>query len=213
MGLRRYHALFRYPTGKLNQHWHNLVPVLLLRYKMVVETNVLFVLSPKQEGGAASRSVREIIEEVNYLHEIGYQEVVLTGVHLGGYGSDLNSSLLRIGPNSSQQYCSRVRLGSFGTLGFGRKLFTLWKNDRLCTHLHLPLQVVPTVFLKRMIRRCTVENYKKLVEQAKQISPLFHVSTDLIIGFPGETEAEFENTLGNNSRDSIWRHAFVYLLS
>ena len=89
----------------------------------------------------------------------------------------------------------RVRLGSLEPWDLEENFFTLWKNDRLCTHLHLPLQSGSNSVLKRMIRRCTVENYKKLVEQAKQISPLFHVSTDLIIGFPGETEAEFENTL------------------
>ena len=155
-----------------------------------------FCIVTKARGEERSRPIREIIEEINYLHEIGYQEVVLTGVHLGGYGSDLHSSLFELVQTVLENTSiPRIRLGSLEPWDLEEHFFTLWENNRLCTHLHLPLQSGSNTVLKRMIRRCTVENYKKLVEQAKQISPLFHISTDLIIGFPGETEVEFENTL------------------
>ena len=155
-----------------------------------------FCIVTKARGEEISRPVHEIIEEINYLHDLGYQEVVLTGVHLGGYGSDINTSLFQlITTVLSNTSVPRVRLGSLEPWDLEENFFTLWENKRLCTHLHLPLQSGSDSVLKRMIRRCTIKNYKQLVHQAKEISPLFHISTDLIIGFPGESEQEFCETM------------------
>ena len=131
------------------------------------------------------------IDEINYLHDLGYQEVVLL-VFTSEVMDQISMFSVSIGAEHFQQTSvPRIRLGSLDPCDLEENFFTLLENKRLCTHLHLPLQSGSNSVLKRMIRRCTVENYKTLVQHAKKISPLFHISTDLIIGFPGESEREF----------------------
>lgn len=146
-------------------------------------------------GAERSRSVSEIITEIHALQEVGYNEVVLTGVHLGGYGHDLGSSLRDlIDELLSATTVPRIRLGSLEPWDLPEDFFTLWENPRLCPHLHLPLQSGCDATLRRMARRCSTRRYHTLIAEARRQIPGLNVTTDLIVGFPGETLDEFQQT-------------------
>ncbi|MBM76599.1 MAG: tRNA (N(6)-L-threonylcarbamoyladenosine(37)-C(2))-methylthiotransferase MtaB [Proteobacteria bacterium] len=155
-----------------------------------------FCIVTVARGVERSRSIKDIISELHELQSLGHQEVVLTGVHLGGYGSDLGSNLQElVEAVLKDTSIPRIRLGSLEPWDLPKGFFKLWKNPRLCPHLHMPLQSGSNTILKRMIRRCTVEQYKTLTEDALQQNPDFHISSDIIVGFPGETQVEFDETL------------------
>jgi threonylcarbamoyladenosine tRNA methylthiotransferase MtaB len=150
-------------------------------------------------GEERSRPIAEVVEEVRRLHaEGGYEEVVLTGVHLGGYGSDLGSDLRAlIAAVLAEAGVPRVRLGSLEPWDIPDGFWGLWgaSGGRLCPHLHLPLQSGCDATLRRMARRCDTARYAALVAEARAQIPHLAVSTDLIVGFPGETDAEWAQTL------------------
>jgi threonylcarbamoyladenosine tRNA methylthiotransferase MtaB len=147
-------------------------------------------------GEERSKPIREVVEELNHLESLGYKEAVLAGVHLGGYGSDLGTDLKElVQAVLADTGLPRIRLGSLEPWDLPEGFFTLFDSPRLCPHLHLPLQSGSNSVLRRMIRRCTVETYSRIVGEARAQNPDFHISTDIIVGFPGETEKEFNETL------------------
>ena len=155
-----------------------------------------FCIVTVARGAERSRSIQDIITELHELHNLGHQEIVLTGVHLGGYGSDIGTNLRELTEAVlNDTSIPRIRLGSLEPWDFPDGFFKLWNNPRLCPHLHMPLQSGSNTILKRMIRRCTVEQYTKLTEGALEQNPHFHISSDIIVGFPGETQTEFDETL------------------
>ena len=156
-----------------------------------------FCIVTVARGAEKSRSIAEVIDEVKHLSNLGYNEIVITGVHLGGYGSDIDTSLDRLLIALLEKTdVPRIRLGSIEPWNFSTDFFSLFSStERLCPHLHLPLQSGSNTILKRMIRRCTVQGYQQIVELALAANPSFHISTDIIVGFPGETEKEFAQTL------------------
>ena len=155
-----------------------------------------FCIVSKARGTERSATLEDICQEINHLQALGFQEVVLTGVHLGGYGRDIGSSLTELIQVILQKTAiPRIRIGSLEPWELEPAFFELFHNPRVCPHLHLPMQSGSNTVLKRMIRKYTVAEYKSLVAQARAASPKMHISTDLIVGFPGETEEEFSQTL------------------
>ena len=155
-----------------------------------------FCIVTLARGAERSRPIDEIIQEINRLHGEGIQEVVLTGVHLGGYGSDQGSDLQAlISRVLADTDLPRLRVGSLEPWDLPEGFWQLFENPRFMPHLHLPLQSGSDSVLRRMARRCKTQEYRHLVEQARQRVPDFNVTTDLIVGFPGETEAEWRETL------------------
>ncbi|WP_251359359.1 tRNA (N(6)-L-threonylcarbamoyladenosine(37)-C(2))-methylthiotransferase MtaB [Kangiella sp. TOML190] len=147
-------------------------------------------------GEERSRSLDELIDEVNQLHKDGVQEIVLAGVHVGGYGSDINSSLYQLVESIlTQTQIPRIRFASVEPWDLGEGFFELFKNPRLMPHMHLPIQSGADSVLKRMSRRCRTSAFAELVNDARRYVPSFNVTTDVIVGFPGETEEEFQQTL------------------
>ena len=143
-------------------------------------------------GEERSRPIGDIVDEVNRLHSSGINEVVLTGVHLGGYGSDLDCHLYDlILAVLRDTDVPRVRLGSLEPWDLPEEFFELFGDTRLMPHLHLPLQSGNDSVLRRMSRRCKTAEFRNLVEQARSDVPDFNVTTDVIVGFPGETDDEF----------------------
>jgi len=149
-------------------------------------------------GEGRSRAVAALVEEVQRLVDEGVQEIVLTGVHLGSYGRDF------AGPDQTDlkelvttllthTTIRRLRLSSLEPWELAPGFFELWAQwpDRLCPHLHLPLQAGTNKQLRHMARRCTVESFRRLVEEARAAIPDLIITTDLITGFPGETEDDF----------------------
>lgn len=148
-------------------------------------------------GEERSRSVDDILGEINAVHAEGIQEAVLTGVHLGGYGSDSGSNLTElIAAILDHTDIPRLRLGSLEPWDIPEAFVKLFENPRLMPHLHLPLQSGSDAVLKRMARRCRTAEFATLVDTLRAAVPDLHISTDLIVGFPGETETDWADTLG-----------------
>jgi len=162
-----------------------------------------FCIVPRVRGPQRSRPPEEVLEEARRLVGSGYQEIVLTGVRLGAYGYDWEG---RQGPRDRPliellhrlhqlEGLRRLRLSSLLPLDVTPDLLrTLTELPRLCPHLHLPLQSGDDGVLKRMRRGYRTRHFAALVEQARAYRPDLALTTDVMVGFPGETEAEFENT-------------------
>jgi len=147
-------------------------------------------------GEEHSRSVSDIVTEIQRLHDQGIQEAVLTGVHVGGYGSDLGSSLYElIEAILIDTDLPRLRLASVEPWDLPDNFFELFKNPRLMPHMHLPLQSGADSVLRRMARRCKTAEFAGLVQKARCAVPDFNITTDIIVGFPGETDADWEQTM------------------
>ena len=146
-------------------------------------------------GEERSRSETEIVAEINRLHAQGIHEVALTGVHVGGYGSDSGSSLYRLlGEILERTAIPRIRLASVEPWDLPGGFFTLFEDPRLMPHMHLPLQSGCDSVLRRMARRCKTAEFAALAERARSAVSRFNITTDLIVGFPGESEQEWRET-------------------
>jgi threonylcarbamoyladenosine tRNA methylthiotransferase MtaB len=155
-----------------------------------------FCIVTVARGEESSRPVQAVVDEINALHAQGISEVILTGVHLGGYGSDLETNLVAlIQAILTQTAIPRLRLGSLEPWEFTDEFFALFQNPRLMPHLHLPLQSGSDSVLRRMARRCKTEEFAQIVGQLRAQVPGFNVTTDIIVGFPGETEQEWQDSL------------------
>ncbi len=147
-------------------------------------------------GEERSRSVKEIIEEIQGFEAQGIGEVVLTGVHLGGYGSDTGSHLTQlIEAVLAETHIPRLRLGSLEPWDLPDAFIALFENDRLMPHLHLPLQSGSDAVLKRMARRTRRADFLDLSARLRNGIPGINLTSDIIVGFPGETQAEWDQTL------------------
>ena len=158
-----------------------------------------FCIIPFARGKLKSRKQKDAVEEIRRLVTKGYREIVLTGIHLGNYGRDLHDGtslatlveeLLRI-PN-----LLRIRMGSIESVELSDDLINLIKDEpRVCRHLHLPIQSGSDAVLRRMNRHYRLPEYKKLISELREKIPGLALTTDLIVGFPGETEENFMETL------------------
>ncbi|MEN8175781.1 MAG: tRNA (N(6)-L-threonylcarbamoyladenosine(37)-C(2))-methylthiotransferase MtaB [Pseudomonadota bacterium] len=147
-------------------------------------------------GEERSRSVADIVEQVNSLAAEGVREVVLTGVHLGGFGRDRNSSLRELlVAVLADTDVERLRLGSLEPWDIPPGFWSLFHNPRLMPHLHLPLQSGADPVLRRMARRGRTSDFRALLRDARSEIPDLNVTTDIIVGFPGESEDEFARSL------------------
>jgi threonylcarbamoyladenosine tRNA methylthiotransferase MtaB len=147
-------------------------------------------------GDERSRSSKDIVDEINRLHRQGVQEVAITGVHVGGYGSDTGSNLYELlSEVLDRTEIPRIRLASVEPWDLPDNFFSLFQDSRLMPHMHLPIQSGSDTVLKRMARRCKTEEFSRIVEKARDSVPLFNITTDLIVGFPGETEEEWQQTM------------------
>ncbi len=164
---------------------------------------------PMARGRSRSIAVDNVIHEIRCYESLGYKEVVLTGIHLGTYGCDLNpkktlSFLLRnILKNTN---IPRVRLSSLEVKEINGELIELLNEDRVCKHLHVPLQSGDNNILKLMNRTYSVEDFLSGVEKIFKKVPDISLGTDVIVGFPCEGEVEF-----NNTRQLIESIPFSYL--
>ena len=151
-----------------------------------------FCIVTVARGEEVSRALDEIITEINTLHAQGINEVILTGVHLGGYGSDNGENIVSlIRAILDQTQIARLRLGSLEPWELTDDFFELFKNSRLMPHLHLPLQSGSDSVLRRMARRCKTEEYALIVARLRAQIPHFNITTDIIVGFPDETQEEW----------------------
>ncbi|SHI39201.1 tRNA (N(6)-L-threonylcarbamoyladenosine(37)-C(2))-methylthiotransferase MtaB [Cycloclasticus pugetii] len=147
-------------------------------------------------GDEKSKSIDSIVAEANVLHQQGISEIVITGVHLGGYGSDTGSNLYNLVTALLQQTSiPRIRMGSLEPWDLPQGFLELFKNPRLMPHMHLPIQSGSDTVLKRMSRRCKTSEFRALVLEARKIMPNINITSDIIVGFPSETDDEWQQTL------------------
>jgi len=163
-------------------------------------------------GEEYSRPVSDVVAEINQLAQTGIKEVVLAGVHLGGFGSDINSSLKQLVTRVlADTDMPRIRLGSLEPWDLPEDFWGLFQNPRLMPHLHLPIQSGADSVLQRMSRRCKTSEFQSLIEDARASVADFNVTTDIIVGFPGETDNEWQQTLNFVEQLSFGHvHIFAY---
>ena len=172
-----------------------------------------FCIVTVARGEESSRPVQAVIDEINALHRQGITEVILTGVHLGGYGSDLGNNLSDlIKAVLAKTDMPRLRLGSLEPWELPDDFFELFDNPRLMPHLHLPLQSGSDTVLRRMARRCKTEEFAAIVSRLRAQIPHFNVTTDIIVGFPGETEQEWQESF-NFIKQTGFGHIHIFTYS
>ncbi|HCY42026.1 MAG TPA: tRNA (N(6)-L-threonylcarbamoyladenosine(37)-C(2))-methylthiotransferase MtaB [Prolixibacteraceae bacterium] len=170
-----------------------------------------FCIIPMVRGRAVSRPVAEVLESVRKTIENGFKEIVITGVNIGRYEDrearfeDLLAQVLEV-PGDF-----RVRISSLEPDGFGDRFVQLFSHPKLMPHLHLCLQSGSEKTLLRMRRMYDVEQFRKTINQFRSVYPEFNFTTDIIVGFPGETDEEFQQTLDAVSEFNFSHvHTFKY---
>ncbi len=165
-------------------------------------------------GRAISVPIDNVISDIAAALSGGVKEAVLCGVQLGSWGYDLEPAkniYTLIQEIFSRSDLPRLRLSSIEPWGLDDDFFGLWQNPRMCRQLHLPMQSGSSRILKSMNRNNTLESFEKIVKGVRNLCPTIAVTTDVLVGFPGETEADFKETL-----DFIQRihfaggHVFTY---
>jgi threonylcarbamoyladenosine tRNA methylthiotransferase MtaB len=177
-----------------------------------------FCLIPRVRGTMVSRPEHEIIEEGKRLTQGGVKELVLAGIQLSSYGRDwgMGAEEPRLAPVIEKLLAipglQRVRLSSYAVADFEDALLPLWKSQLgLCPHLHLPLQSGDEGILKAMRRPYTLKRYRETIEKIRKNAPNLGLTSDIIAGFPGETEEAFQNTLDRiREFDFVDFHPFPY---
>ncbi|PKM89719.1 MAG: tRNA (N(6)-L-threonylcarbamoyladenosine(37)-C(2))-methylthiotransferase MtaB [Firmicutes bacterium HGW-Firmicutes-12] len=158
-----------------------------------------YCIIPYARGNVRSRTLDSTLQEADRLIGLGFREIVLTGIHLGFYGRDISkdinleillAKLLSINKNV------RWRLSSLEPMELSDRMLELMKtNANFCPHLHLPLQAAHNDILQSMNRPYTIEEYRQVLERAKKAVPDIAITTDIMLGFPGETISQFEDYL------------------
>ncbi len=153
-----------------------------------------FCIVPLVRGRAASRPVKDILNNIRQVADTGFKEVVLTGVNISRYHNegvgfaDLVEKILQLDGNF------RLRISSVEPVGFGNKLTELFSHPRLCPHLHLCLQSGSDKILLQMRRQYNLKQFYSIINSLRSRYPDFNFTTDIITGFPGETDEDFMQT-------------------
>lgn len=173
-----------------------------------------YCIIPYARGPIRSRQPEEVLEEVGKLAAAGFKEVVLTGIHVASYGKDIkNTSLIDIICRVHEvEGIERIRLGSIEPTTITEEFVAAARElDKLCPHYHISLQSGCDTTLKRMNRRYTAEEYKKVVDRLRENLGDVAITTDVMVGFPGETDAEFAETLRFLQEIQLYQmHIFKY---
>jgi len=155
-----------------------------------------FCVTTIARGESRSRPLADVIRDIRSALAGGAKEIALTGVHLGSWGQDFGCHLRDlIKAILDETDVPRLRLSSLEPWDLDADFFSLWENRRLMPHFHLPLQSGCEATLKRMARKTTPASFRDLVAAARSIVPDAAITTDVIAGFPGETEEEFAESL------------------
>lgn len=171
-----------------------------------------YCIIPYTRGRVRSKNKEDVIEEVSRLVKDGYKEIVLTGIHTGRYGIDINSSLYELLcelvkiPN-----IYRIRLSSIEINEVTPEIIDLYKNNKIMArHLHVPLQSGSNKILKLMNRRYNKEEFMEMIDKLRKIEDI-SLTTDLIVGFPNETDDDFEETMDTLKKIHFTKiHTFPY---
>ena len=173
-----------------------------------------FCIIPYSRGNVRSKEKNLVIKEISTLAENGYKEVVLTGIHTGHYGLDLHdydfSDLLR--ELEKIDKLKRIRISSIESVELNDKFMDTLKNSKkIVNHIHIPLQSGSDTILKSMNRRYNMDEFKNIINKIRDIRPNIAITTDVIVGFPGETDELFMETYNSIKEIGFTElHVFPY---
>lgn len=171
-----------------------------------------YCVIPYTRGGLRSKKMDKVIEEVSLLVKNGYKEIVLTGIHTGRYGIDINTNLETLLDELVKiEGLYRIRLSSIEINELTPHIIELIStNDKIAKHLHVPIQSGSDKILKSMNRRYNKEEFVNKINELKKIKDI-SLTTDLIVGFPGEGEEEFQETMDTLKEIGFTKiHTFPY---
>lgn len=158
-----------------------------------------YCIIPYTRGPLKSRKLDSILSEAEKLLESGFKEIVLTGIHLGAYGKDLADEIALVDVVKAlldNEKLTRLRLGSLESIELDQEIIEIMNQDqRLCRQLHLPLQSGSDKILKKMNRNYTTGEFKALVDNIYAKVPGIAITTDVIVGFPGENSTDFNEAV------------------
>lgn len=171
------------------------------------DNHCTFCITRLARGASHSRSLEYVVGDIRAAIKGGAREIVLTGVQLGAWGRDIYGDrqlTALVKAILEQTDVQRLRLSSLEPWEFDEPFLALWQDARMCRHLHLPLQSGSVGTLRRMARKATPDEYQRMITAIRMIVPEMAVTTDVIVGFPGETEKEYVESL-----DFIQQQAFA----
>jgi threonylcarbamoyladenosine tRNA methylthiotransferase MtaB len=196
------------------------VPGLRLRTRAFIkaqdgcDNRCTFCITTLARGPGRSREIPAVLADIQAAVAGGAQEAVLTGVHLGSWGSDFTKPThLKelVQAILAHTHIPRLRLSSLEPWDLHTGFFDLWQDQRLCRHLHLPLQSGCAATLRRMARKTTPQAFQALVAVARERIPDVAITTDVIVGFPGEDAQEFQQSLAFlEAMQFAGGHVFTY---
>jgi threonylcarbamoyladenosine tRNA methylthiotransferase MtaB len=174
-----------------------------------------YCIIPTARGLSRSVAPREVLDQVRQLADAGYKEIVLTGIHLGGYGHDLQPKIdltALVEMIAESGLIARLRLSSLDPREVPDRLLDLIaRSDVVCPHLHICAQAGDDEILKRMRRNYDTSFYRELLERVRERLPEAALGSDIIVGFPGESDAQFESSLEYfSSLPLTYFHVFPY---
>jgi len=171
----------------------------------------------QSRGKSKNRPEQEIIDEIKKHEEDGFNEVVLTGINIGAYGCEMTTDYKNsqfadlLEKILKETTIPRIRISSLGPEYFTEKWYEVLKNSRICRHIHLSIQSGSTSVLERMKRNYTAEQVEQVIQKLKETIPGIAITTDIIVGFPEETDEEFAETLAFAERNQLAKaHVFPY---
>ena len=171
-----------------------------------------FCIIPSTRGRQRSRALDEVVAELRQLAEGGFREVVVTGVQISEYRDDAGHRLADlVAALLERTTVPRLRLTSIAPWKFDPRLIGLWADPRLCRHIHMSLQSGSSATLRRMRRPYDAEQYAELADRLRAAIPGLALTTDVIVGFPGETDEEFADSQAFVERMGFAKpHVFTY---
>ena len=172
-----------------------------------------FCTIPLARGESRSQSIEQVLRQAHIIADQGYKEIVLTGVNVGDYGKKIGTDLFAlIQALDRVDGIKRIRVSSIEPNLLTKEMIdVILASDKFCNHFHIPLQSGSNTILKSMRRRYNTEHYRSLIEYIKREDPNAGIGVDVISGFPGETDREFEETFQFLVDLPVtYLHAFTY---
>jgi len=174
-----------------------------------------YCIIPKLRGNIRSKDFNDAVTEISGLVNNNHKEIVLTGIHTGKFGKGLNYELADlIEVVSKNEDLKRIRISSIEITELTELFFDLLKNNpKICNHLHIPLQSGSDSILKAMNRKYNTAGYEKIINKIRTIRPDISITTDVIVGFPSETDEYFKETINFCEKIKFSKiHVFPYSL-
>ncbi len=176
-----------------------------------------YCIIPFTRGSSCNVSQDKILDDINRVTNAGIKEIVITGINIGAYGATKTThtkesrfaDLLQI--ILSKTKIPRIRLSSLGPEFFNEELYQIFMNPRICNHVHLSIQSGSNKILSKMNRRYDISKIEEIVTRLRKIEPNIAFSSDVIVGFPGETEKDFDDTVQFIKKIELSKiHVFPY---